>query len=93
MKGNSDLNALATSLGAEVQPVAELQFGSFSIPGLGPELDVMGTAFALPVGVVSDPIKGNMGVYVIKVEQTSDKATNNNPIATKLELEREFKVD
>jgi peptidyl-prolyl cis-trans isomerase D len=39
------------------------------VPGLGQFTEAVGAAFALPIGAVSDPIKTDEGVYVIRVDK------------------------
>jgi parvulin-like peptidyl-prolyl isomerase len=39
------------------------------VPGLGRANQVIGAAFSLPLGAISDPIKTDDGVYVIRVDR------------------------
>ena len=39
------------------------------VPGLGQFTEPIGAAFALPVGAVSQPVKGDEGVYVLRVDK------------------------
>ena len=80
MEGETDLNALATKLGAQVQQVAGMSFNDFSVRGLGNEPKVQGIAFTLNQGQVSIPIEGNRGVYVIRVDNKSEAATEAIPL-------------
>src|SRR5690606_23014815 len=59
--GKTQLPDVATTWGEQVKKVNELTFGSFSIPGIGPEGDVTGVAFSLNQGEVSKPIIGKRG--------------------------------
>ena len=47
------------------------------VPGLGQFTQAVGAAFALPTGAISDPIKTDEGVYVIRVDKrvNSDSTT------------------
>ena len=65
---NPDVKQVAQMNGTTVQPVTDIQFASFSIPGLGNEQKLLGKAFSLNAGETSKPIKGERGVYVIMVE-------------------------
>jgi peptidyl-prolyl cis-trans isomerase D len=65
MKG-ATLEAIAQSAGSTVQTVADMTLENSNLPGAGPEKKVVGTAFAIGVNKVSQPIEGNSGVYVVK---------------------------
>ena len=65
---NPDIKKVAESNGISIQPANDIQFSSFSIPGLGNEQKLLGMAFSLEPGQTSQPIKGDRGVYVIMVE-------------------------
>jgi peptidyl-prolyl cis-trans isomerase D len=67
LEGKSDLYAVASQLGAEVKNATNINFNSFSIPGLGAEPAVVGTVASLDVDKLSKPIAGNNGVYIVKV--------------------------
>ena len=67
IEGKTDLYAVATQLNAEVRNAANINFNSFSIPGLGAEPAVVGTVAALDANKISKPVAGNNGVYVVKV--------------------------
>lgn len=57
---------------------ADITFSSFSIPGIGREPEVIGHIFGLQKGVMSEPIQGNLGVYVLVVEDYSDPSAADN---------------
>ncbi|TNF43274.1 MAG: peptidylprolyl isomerase [Bacteroidetes bacterium] len=65
--GKSDLEAIASQLNTSVRNATNINFNSFSVPGLGAEPAVVGTVTSLDVDKVSKPITGNNGVYVVKV--------------------------
>lgn len=64
----STIDQIAVKSGAQVVPVDMQNFASATIPGQGREPSVIGHVFALKPGVVSKPIKGELGVYVIQVD-------------------------
>lgn len=66
MAGKTDLASLASSLGTTVGQATDINFESYSIPGLGVEPAIAGAASALENGAVSKPVAGSNGVYVIK---------------------------
>lgn len=67
VEGKSDLYAVASHLNTEVKNAANINFNSFSIPGLGAEPAVVGTVASLDADKLSKPIAGNNGVYIVKV--------------------------
>ncbi|MFT3884802.1 MAG: peptidylprolyl isomerase [Flavobacteriales bacterium] len=67
MNGNTDLNALATALGTNVQSAADLPLSSSSLPGGYADAPVIGQVFALQNGQTSIPLKGDLGVYVVNM--------------------------
>ncbi|MDX9751793.1 MAG: peptidylprolyl isomerase [Flavobacteriales bacterium] len=71
MQGNTDLAALASDIGATVQPVADMLFSSSNIPGGYNEPEVSGKIFSLATGDVSVPMKGDNGVYVVRITNTA----------------------
>jgi len=66
MAGKTELASLASSLGTTVGQAQDINFESYSIPGLGIEPAIAGAASALENGAVSKPIEGSNGVYVVK---------------------------
>ena len=74
LKVNSDLSAVATALETEVKSANNINFNSFSIPGIGLEPRVIGTVSSLPVDKISTPVAGNNGVFVVKVTAVNEGA-------------------
>lgn len=64
MTGKTDLNALATELGATVQNASDMAYSAMSIPGGFSDAEVIGGIFTLQNGQTSAPLKGDMAVYV-----------------------------
>ena len=67
LEGKSDLQAVASQLNTDVKNASNINFNSFSIPGLGLEPAIVGTVASLEVDKISKPIAGNNGVYIVKV--------------------------
>lgn len=63
---NSDFNALASALGTQAKSQG-VNLNTAVLTGSGREPKVMGVASVLEVNSISEPVKGNMGVYIIKV--------------------------
>jgi peptidyl-prolyl cis-trans isomerase D len=64
----SSLDAIAKTNATTVQKAMDVTLEAASIPGVGPENKVVGTAFALKGNKLSAPIEGNSGVYVIQTK-------------------------
>lgn len=63
-----NVEAVAQKFGAKTDTLTNINFSSFSLPGLGLiEPKVNAVALSSEVNAVSAPIDGNNGVYVIKV--------------------------
>jgi len=67
MEGKSNLVALAAALNVNEKQAQNLTFNSYSVPGAGVEPAVIGAATTLGLHKVSNPIKGNNGVYMLEV--------------------------
>ncbi len=67
LANKTDLTTVAAELGSTVKNATNIDFSTYSIPGLGLEPAVIGTAVALAVDQVSKPVAGNNGVYILKV--------------------------
>ncbi len=85
LAGKSDLTAVATALDTEVQTATNINFNSFSIPGIGLEPAVIGTVSSLEVDKISAPIAGNNGVFVVMVTSETE-APGVNVAAEKMRL-------
>ena len=63
----SDLNSIASQFDSEVENAADVTFDASFVQGLGNEPKVIASAFNMDVNSVSQPIVGNSGVYVVKL--------------------------
>ena len=84
MAGKADLPSLASSLGTTVGQAQDVNFDSYSIPGLGIEPAIAGAVMTLEPGAVSKPIAGLSGVYVVKATAVN-KGTSNDIASEKLQ--------
>jgi peptidylprolyl isomerase/peptidyl-prolyl cis-trans isomerase D len=64
---SKDLNEIASQFSVSVQNASAINMANPLIPGAGKEPKVVGAAFALEEGEVSEPIVGQKGVFVIKL--------------------------
>jgi len=81
IKGNitgTTLDAIAQNQGQTVKTSGALNMNSPNIAGAGDEPKVVGVAFGLNEGDVSEPIEGERGVYVIKVTKKTEAPVLEN---------------
>jgi peptidyl-prolyl cis-trans isomerase D len=72
----SEISELATKTGLTVENV-NVTFASPSIAGIGLEPKVVGAAWSLTPGQLSQPIAGNNGVFVVSVDKKVDAGEPN----------------
>lgn len=77
LSGKTDLAAVASALDTEVQSASNINFNSFSIPGIGLEPAVIGTVTSIDVDKISTPVAGNNGVFVVMVTSESENQGAN----------------
>ncbi len=63
------IDALSSALKLNIGTAADISFGSYFIPGAGIEPALMGTIFGLKQGMLSKPVEGNSGVFVVVVDK------------------------
>ena len=66
-QGKSDMYAIASALNTNVGTADNVDFNTFSVPGLGLEPALVGTVTAMGTGKISKPVEGNNGVYLAKI--------------------------
>jgi peptidyl-prolyl cis-trans isomerase D len=66
-QGGKTLDDIARAIGLNVQEASQVNFRSYSIPGAGTEPALIAAASASGQGVVSGPVKGNNGVFMLTV--------------------------
>ncbi len=72
---NTDLNAVASQFGVEVQQASDATLSSTFIAGLGNEPKVLGAVSVMPTNQITQPIAGNGGVIVARATR-QDMATD-----------------
>jgi peptidyl-prolyl cis-trans isomerase D len=82
------LDEIAEAVGAKVSTASNvsLKFPTISGAGSQAEPEVVGMAFAIPVGNVSNPIVGNNGVWVIAPTSSTEAATKNDYLSEQTTL-------
>ncbi|GGX22823.1 peptidylprolyl isomerase [Aquimarina muelleri] len=84
----SSLDAIAQSQGQTVKTASALNMKTPTISGAGTEPKVVGAAFALEQGKISDPIVGNNGVYVIEVTKKTPASGLDNYMSYAAQLSK-----
>ena len=80
--GNS-LEKVANRLDARVESAQGLKFSQPMVPGMGRELAVVGAAFGLKQDMVSQPLKGNKGVYQVALKSINSIKPPEKLVSTK----------
>jgi peptidyl-prolyl cis-trans isomerase D len=81
MKGSQSLLSVAQKENLEVKDASNISFQSFQIPGAGIEPNVIASSALLEKGKISEPIKGNQGVYVILVNNVTKNELKKEDVA------------
>jgi len=69
---SGSIYTLAQALNTTVQEANEISFRTYSIPNTGVEPKVVAVATNMEANKLSNPIKGNMGVYIIEVKNIKE---------------------
>jgi peptidyl-prolyl cis-trans isomerase D len=69
--GGKTLEEIASTTALKVSEATQVNFRSYSVPGAGVEPALVGAASIAEQNVVSGPIKGNNGVYIINVNNVT----------------------
>lgn len=86
--GASSVEDIATKLGVQVVKQENLNPESHNIMGIGVDNVVIGTAAGIKQGVISKPIVGDMGVFVIKVNSAEVAPAPKDYKMQKMQLEQ-----
>jgi len=84
------LDQLSQKTYTPVEKCEMVKFSSYNLPAIGPEPEVIGTAFALQKNVLSKPIIGGNGVFVIAVSEFYDAPATADYTPTKKMLQNFF---
>jgi peptidyl-prolyl cis-trans isomerase D len=74
-----DIETLGLEIGVPVQQANNISFNSVSLPGAGIEPRVLAVAAVLPSEELSQPIEGNIGVYVLTVTNVTEEENQDIP--------------
>ncbi len=67
MQSGKSLDDLANTMGLKVQEATNVNFRTYSLPGVGSEPALISTASSSKQGVLSGPVKGENGVFMLTV--------------------------
>lgn len=82
---------MAAALTSKIDTIQNITFASPNLPFYGREPAVVGTAFGLKTGQISKPIKGEMGVFLIKIDEVSPAPANANYVNEKTVIANSFR--
>lgn len=85
-----NIEAVAETLSTEVKKSSNVTFAAFSIPGIGIEPNVQGTALALNKDEMSAPIEGANAVYLVQVTDVTEPGDKLNIAMEKKSIERQY---
>ncbi|MCK4663677.1 MAG: SurA N-terminal domain-containing protein [Bacteroidales bacterium] len=76
LNAGSNIESIAKDMNLEVKTCNNVNFSSYSVPGIGIEPNLSGAAVCLAKDKISDPIKGNRAIFVIKVISSTEADEN-----------------
>lgn len=85
-----NLNAKAMGLGAEIKHYDNLRFNGRNLKGFGPESKVIARVFNLDERESSEPIQGDMAMYVFRMNSIVQPPAISNFKGTKESMQRTF---
>ncbi len=77
LQENNDLESLATKFNTVVHEATDISFRSYSVPNAGIEPKLVAVVTSSDANQISSPIKGDNGVFVIKVNSVSMEENAN----------------
>ncbi len=77
MKGAGSIDEIATRLNVPVLSAADINFNSYYVPNAGYEPALIATALNISPNKISDPVKGNNGVYLVYVTDEKEESATD----------------
>jgi peptidyl-prolyl cis-trans isomerase D len=68
------LDNIANAMGLTVQEATQVNFRSYTVPGAGVEPALISAASSSKQGILAGPVKGDNGVFMLTVNNTSSKS-------------------
>ncbi len=73
-EAGSTIDDIARIMGLQVQEATQINFRSYTVPGVGTEPSLVAAACVAQQGVVTGPVKGNNGVYMLVANTVTPSA-------------------
>ncbi|MEI6817260.1 MAG: peptidylprolyl isomerase, partial [Bacteroidota bacterium] len=86
----TSVDDIGSKMSINVDTASSVTFMGSSIPGKGFEPELIGKIFTMKAGETSKPMKGNAGVYVVKVESFTNPPAPANFNEMKARLAQQF---
>jgi len=94
MGSAENIEDLSIETGLAAQQASNISFTSVSLPGAGIEPRVLAAAAVLPAGQLSQPVTGNIGVYVLVVTNINETEESDlASIRTRMTSQRESQAN
>ncbi len=91
MTGITTLDQLAPKVKSTVERVENQTFANATIMGVGKEGAVIGTVFSSKVNKISEPIKGDVGVFVVQVSEITAPPAAKDYLANQTQVQTSIK--
>ena len=91
--GGASMEAIAEKLNSSVQSANDITFASFQVPGAGVEPTLVSLAVHSPTNQISQPVKGNNGVYLVKVTNVDQNTVLADNVSRELVQNLVMKVE
>jgi peptidyl-prolyl cis-trans isomerase D len=72
IESGKTLDEIASDEGTQVQEATQINFSSYSVPGAGVEPALIAASTVAEAGIVSGPVKGNNGVFLLTVNSITE---------------------
>jgi peptidyl-prolyl cis-trans isomerase D len=93
VSAGTDLATIAQQMDASVQSAQNITFASSQVPGAGVEPALVAAAVYTPVNQISNPVKGNNGIYVVKVNNVEKIEVAAENVVNELNQSLTMKID
>ena len=93
LASGASFETIAADYNTEVETVNGLSFSDIQVPGAGVEPALVSAAVNTPAGQVSKPVKGNNGVYVLKVNNVETVEVSEDLLNTEFAQNTLMTVD
>lgn len=93
LASGASFETIAADYNTEVETVNGLSFSDIQVPGAGVEPALVSAAVNTPAGQISKPVKGNNGVYVLKVNNVETVEVSEDLLNTEFAQNTLMTVD